>query len=51
MKEKDNNIFEPTKKLNKDIKLNKYQTGSIKTKLKLIKMLGQKLLKPKKVQL
>ena len=38
MKEKDNNIFEPTRKFNSDIKLYMFQTGSIKTKLKFIKM-------------
>ena len=38
MKEKDTDIFEQTKKFNTGIKLYMFQTGSIKTKLKFIKM-------------
>ena len=38
MKEKDKDIFEPTTKFNTGIKLYMFQTGSIKTKLKFIKM-------------
>ncbi len=38
MKEKDTDIFEETKKFNTGIKLYMFQTGSIKTKLKFIKM-------------
>ena len=38
MKEKDKDIFEQTKKFNSGIKLYMFQTGSIKTKLKFIKM-------------
>ena len=35
---KDKDIFEPTTKFNTGIKLYMFQTGSIKTKLKFIKM-------------
>ena len=35
---KDKDIFEQTKKFNTGIKLYMFQTGSIKTKLKFIKM-------------
>ena len=38
MKEKDKDIFEQTTKFNTGIKLYMFQTGSIKTKLKHIKM-------------
>ena len=38
MKEKDKDIFEQTTKFNTGIKLYMFQTGSIKTKLKFIKM-------------
>ena len=38
MKVIDNTIFEPTRKFNSGIRLYMFQTGSIKTKLKFIKM-------------
>ena len=38
MKEKDKDIFEQTTKFNTGIKLYMFQTGTIKTKLKFIKM-------------
>ena len=38
MKEKETDIFEQTKKFNTGIRLYMFQTGSIKTKLKFIKM-------------
>ena len=38
MKEKDKDIFEPTTKFNTGIKLYMFQTGTIKTKIKFIKM-------------
>ena len=38
MNEKDKDIFEKTTKFNSGIKLYMFQTGSIKTKLKFIKM-------------
>jgi len=38
MKEKDKDIFEPTRKFNSGIRLYMFQTGTIKTKLKFIKM-------------
>ena len=38
MKEKEKDIFEKTIKFNTGIKLYMFQTGSIKTKLKFIKM-------------
>ena len=38
MQEKDKDIFEQTKKFNSGIRLYMFQTGTIKTKLKFIKM-------------
>ena len=47
MKEKDTDIFEQTKKFNSGIRLYMFQTGSIKTKLKFIKMtISRQITKP-----
>ena len=40
MEQKDKDIFEQTTKFNTGIKLYMFQTGTIKTKLKFIKMLS-----------
>ena len=49
MQEKNKDIFEQTKKFNLGIRLYMFQTGSIKTKLKFIKM-NQKKSSTKNIQ-